>query len=481
MINLKMNKRNVLSTFVLSVILSTAFISGDASEVSAQTTNFTDIEKHWAQKQIKWGVDQKIAAGYEDGTFRPNHMISEPEFLAMVVRADGVIDVTPQQANEPWYSPYYIIANEMKWPVSDRKVDEPYTRGDVARLIAAVQGKALSTQEAIQYLLDEGLANGKTSNTVEGFKAQDTLTRAEAMTFIYTLHNKRSNSDHSSMPSTSKALTLNGIKIGDTQASVIAKAGDPARKDVTNSGYTWFIYNHNFEEYAQVGIADGLVVSLYSNADGWTSSDGIAIGVSKDKIASVLGEPKQQGSGKYSSVYQWQGNLVTVYYDTLESNRVDALMLTAPNYFDKKTNLNKDELASMTKGYERQILDLTNVFRLRSGLSTLEWNELAAAAARKHSEDMGANHFFDHVNLTGQSPWDRMAAAGLAQYSSYGENIAAGYSNGIDAYNGWVNSSGHRSNMLNSKFETLGVGTAFGNDQSEYSIYYTQNFYTPMQ
>lgn len=481
MINFKLNKRIILSTFMTSIVLSAAVVCGNASSALAKTADFTDIEKHWAYKQITWGVEQKIAAGYDDGTFRPNQTISEPEFLAMVVRADPTIETTPLQANEPWYNPYYIIADKMKWPVSDRQVNKPYTRGEVAKLIAAVQGKTLTTEDAIQYLLDQGLANGKTSNTVEGFKAQDTLTRAEAMTFIYTLHSKQSSSEPSSITSPSKSFALNDITIGDTEASVIAKAGIPTRKDVTDSGYTWFIYNDKYEEYAQVGIADGLVVSLYSNADGWTSSEGITIGASKDKIAKVLGEPKQQGSSKYSSVYEWQGNLLTVYYDSLKSNRVDGLMLTSRDYFNKTTNLNKDELAAMTKGYEQQIFDLTNVFRLRNGLSTLEWNEIAATAARKHSEDMGVNHFFDHDNLAGQSPWDRMAAAGLAQYSSYGENISAGYPTGIGAYSGWVNSSGHRSNMLNADFETLGVGAALGNDTSEYSIYYTQNFYTPMQ
>ncbi|TCZ76600.1 copper amine oxidase [Paenibacillus albiflavus] len=467
--NLKIITRKSLSSLIVSAVISTTVLSGVMAAAPASAATFTDIQGHWAQKQINWGVEHQITAGYQDGTFRPNQIISEPEFLAMVIRSAPELSIDPPKANEAWYRPYYHLADEQKWPVSHKTTEEPYTRGEVAKLIAAVMGKNLSTNEAIQYLLDQGLANGKSGNTVAGYQAADTLTRAEAMTFVYTLHNKQA----------SKALAFQGITIGDTEESVIAKRGTPDRKDITNDGYTWYIYNHKYEEYAQIGIADGTVVALYSNANGWASADGIAIGTSQDQMKTVLGQQSAAKAQSTKGEYTYQGNRLIIYYDTLDSNRVNGIMLIAGNWKNRSTNTDAAGQA-IIQGYERQLLDLTNVFRLQNGISTLQWNETAATAARKHSTDMMANHFFDHVNPQGQSVKERLAAVGLVNYSWYGENISAGYSNAIEAYAGWVNSSGHRKNMLNSHFETLGVGAALGDSHSDYDIYYTQNFYTTM-
>jgi len=478
--NLKIITRKSLSSLIVSAMISTTVVSGIMAAAPASAATFTDIQGHWAQKQINWGVEHKIAAGYQDGTFRPNQIISEPEFLAMVIRSAPELSIDPPKSNELWYSPYFHLADEQKWPVSHKTTEEPYTRGEVAKLIAAVMGKDLSTNEAIQYLLDQGLANGKSGNTVAGYQAADTLTRAEAMTFVFTLNSKRADTTNSTTANTtSKALAFQGITIGDSETSVVAKRGTPDRKDITNDGYTWYVYNHKYEDYVQIGIADGTVVALYSNAKGWTSVDGIAIGASQDQMKTVLGQQSAAKAKGAIGEYTYQGNRLTIYYDTLDSNRVNGIMLIAGNWKNRSTNTDATGQA-LIQGYERQLLDLTNVFRLQNGLSTLQWNETAATAARKHSVDMKANHFFDHVNLQGQSVEDRLAAVGLVNYSWYGENIAAGYSNAIEAYASWVNSSGHRKNMLNSHFETLGVGAALGDSHSDYDIYYTENFYTPM-
>src|SRR5690606_315388 len=117
----------------------------------------------------------------------------------------------------------------LNYPVSDKLAEHDYTRGQVARVIAATQGQHLSTNAAIQYLLDHGLSKGKTSATIEGYAAGDTLTRAEALTFI---HNVVQAGQQEQEPAAA-AFTLNGIAIGDTESQVIAKLGQPSRKDIT--------------------------------------------------------------------------------------------------------------------------------------------------------------------------------------------------------------------------------------------------------
>jgi uncharacterized protein YkwD len=91
------------------------------------------------------------------------------------------------------------------------------------------------------------------------------------------------------------------------------------------------------------------------------------------------------------------------------------------------------------------------------------------------------NDFFSHTSSDGRSPWDRIRATGYS-YSSAAENIAAGYSTAASAVSGWMNSSGHRANILNCGLEETGVGYYFlTNDTGHvnHRHYWTQVFATP--
>ncbi len=87
---------------------------------------------------------------------------------------------------------------------------------------------------------------------------------------------------------------------------------------------------------------------------------------------------------------------------------------------------------------------------------------------------MAAQNYFDHTALDGRSPGDRIAAAGYEAWS-WGENIAAGYTSPQSVVDGWMNSPGHRANILNSGFCDIGVGYAY-DGESHYRYYWTQNF-----
>ncbi len=88
---------------------------------------------------------------------------------------------------------------------------------------------------------------------------------------------------------------------------------------------------------------------------------------------------------------------------------------------------------------------------------------------------MAAKNYFSHTGLDGRSPFDRMRDAGYS-YSSAAENIAAGQPTPAAVVNGWMNSEGHRANILNCKLTQIGVGVARG---GSYGIYWTQVFGTP--
>ncbi|MCP3988851.1 MAG: CAP domain-containing protein [Actinomycetia bacterium] len=118
---------------------------------------------------------------------------------------------------------------------------------------------------------------------------------------------------------------------------------------------------------------------------------------------------------------------------------------------------------------EQQILNLVNVERSSAGCGALTLNTQLNNAADAHSEDMAINDYFDHTGLDGSKPWDRASAAGY-QNSFIGENIAYGYRSSEAVMNGWMNSSGHRANILNCRYNHLGVGV------SSQGNYWTQLF-----
>ena len=131
------------------------------------------------------------------------------------------------------------------------------------------------------------------------------------------------------------------------------------------------------------------------------------------------------------------------------------------------------EREQLEDAFEKQILDITNAYRVRFGVDTLVEHAGAQKVARAHSEDMGSNDYFEHVNLQGLDHGKRLNRAGIT-YRMAGENIAAGNMNGILAVEAWMNSkTGHRTNMLEAGYTSLGVGAYITTSGDGY---YTQNF-----
>jgi uncharacterized protein YkwD len=129
----------------------------------------------------------------------------------------------------------------------------------------------------------------------------------------------------------------------------------------------------------------------------------------------------------------------------------------------------------------KQVVYLVNSERAKAGCSALIVSPQLSAAAQGHSEDMALNDFFSHTSKDGRSPWDRIRDTGY-EFRSAGENIAAGYSTAASAVNGWMNSSGHRANILNCGFQETGVGyyyLASDTGSVNYRSYWTQVFATP--
>ena len=128
-------------------------------------------------------------------------------------------------------------------------------------------------------------------------------------------------------------------------------------------------------------------------------------------------------------------------------------------------------------GLESSLIQLINQERQSRGVGTLSQQSQLTAAARIHSEDMACNDFVDHTGSDGSLPWDRARAQGYS-YSAIAENIFAGSSSAQSIFNGWMNSPGHRDNMLNPTYTEIGIGYQYWSD-STYRAYTTAVFAKP--
>ncbi|MCT9006798.1 sigma-70 family RNA polymerase sigma factor [Streptomyces rhizosphaerihabitans] len=126
---------------------------------------------------------------------------------------------------------------------------------------------------------------------------------------------------------------------------------------------------------------------------------------------------------------------------------------------------------SAPTGTVAQVVALVNKERAAAGCGPLTEDAQLEDAARAHSDDMAARAFFDHTNPDGADPGQRITAAGY-RWSTYGENIAKGQQTPQAVMDSWMNSPGHRANILNCSFKNIGVGVHKGSG----GPWWTQDF-----
>ena len=115
-----------------------------------------------------------------------------------------------------------------------------------------------------------------------------------------------------------------------------------------------------------------------------------------------------------------------------------------------------EEDAAVTQ-YEQEVIRLVNEIRAQNGLSALTYNWELSRVARYKSQDMVDNRYFSHTSPTYGTPFQMIRSFGLS-YRSAGENIAYGQRTPQAVVNAWMNSSGHRANILNAAYTQIGVG-----------------------
>lgn len=279
-------------------------------------------------------------------------------------------------------------------------------------------------------------------------------------------------------------FSIFNIELGDSKDNVVSNLGTPNRSTLNEYGTNWNAYHDNYHHFFMVMYDNqNKVAGLYTNQDLIASKNGIKLGTAKDTVRNLLGKPLtsiQKGLVLYKlpeqdeyDMFLIDNTYVTVFYDQHQNNTVTAVQLISKDLEDKKTDIYPKPSSQLKAGFEYQLFDLTNAARVQHQLPVLTWDEHVQATARKHSTDMAVHHYFDHTDLKGQSPFDRMAADHIF-FQLAGENLAYGQFSSIFAHEGLMNSLGHRENILRKGYKYLGVGVAFNNESQPY---FTENFY----
>ena len=299
------------------------------------------------------------------------------------------------------------------------------------------------------------------------------------------------------------------LYIGESTEALQAEWGEPERIDpLPQTNMTAYIYNGNSttEPYLLVGIKDQKVASYFTIGKGFTVYD--ATVNTADGTAVQQTELVQEGASAASMVDAgWSENTDNFY--ALNSDKGEAkegteayyrltknaYMYAFSDFYDGKDkavygfyafskDFNKYKMIYRTymtyndeilRAAEIQVWEMTNAYRTYMGLSNLQWESKAEAAARGHSQDMADNNYFAHNSQDGTRFSARLQAEGIS-YRSCGENICAGSGDAIYMVIGWIGSSGHRDGILTTGFKYIGVGVAY-NASAKWMIYGTQDFW----
>ena len=141
-------------------------------------------------------------------------------------------------------------------------------------------------------------------------------------------------------------------------------------------------------------------------------------------------------------------------------------------------SLRSNVFDSLSAIYAAMLVNLTNQNRVAANVSELAVSSLLEKAAQMKADDMAAKSYFAHNTPDGKTPWYWFEQAGY-EYVYAGENLAVNFENSEDVERAWMNSRGHFLNIMNPKFEEIGIATSTGIYKGRTAIFVVQMFGKP--
>lgn len=245
-----------------------------------------------------------------------------------------------------------------------------------------------------------------------------------------------------------KPLTLrvaaykNGSRKASVKAKINVRVKAPAAELIDRIGDYSYYY---------ISVPNGATV--YATFDGSTPSKNNGERITENSFVEFYGG----GEIKLAAYKKgWKKSKVRTV-------KVEAAADAQSDHGEAEDNAQSGDFAS-------EVLRLVNIERSNNGLAALEYDETLQKAAQVRADELVK--LYSHDRPDGSSCFTVLDDFGITSWAS-AENIAAGYASPADVVEGWMNSPGHRANILSSKYKYLGVGIAYG---GEYGIYWSQLF-----
>lgn len=288
---------------------------------------------------------------------------------------------------------------------------------------------------------------------------------------------------------------FNGYEwIGLSQDEVIQVLGEPKDMNLSGYGYTWYSYSNN-QQILEIGIQDGAVVTAFVAG----TDANMAPFTFLEKRADVARTYEITKNVKFNKALQNfefilkeddfaikpivllnKNELAQLYFDVETDELMGVRYGTKEVFVMQKPyqmrytgdlivapELSSAQVEQVNHTRERHIYLYSNFIRQTKAIHSLKLENDLSAVSFLHSQDMEEHAFFSHESPYSGTLKDRLDAAQY-RFRLAGENIAANYIDGLDVTIGWLNSPGHRVNLLSKDFNQIGVGVS--------GAYYTQNF-----
>ncbi|MBQ7231945.1 MAG: hypothetical protein IJX07_01765 [Bacillales bacterium] len=289
-------------------------------------------------------------------------------------------------------------------------------------------------------------------------------------------------------------ISLKGTEwIGRSKDEVLSLLGNPKAMNLSRYGYTWYSYSTQ-DQILEIGIDNEEVVTIFIAGDTFGVEPFQFLQdrnqLSKDFTMERIVKFKK-GIQSFEFVLTEEdymvkpiillGNqLAQLYFDRETDELVGVRYGTKDVFIMQKpyqmrytgelltaSELSTVQMNQVNQTREKQIYIYTNFIRKLNGCSTLKLKSDLSQISFLHSQDMEQNQFFSHESPNTGTLKDRLEQ-GNYPFQAAGENIAANYTDGLDVTVGWLNSPGHRVNLLSKEFNEIGIGVS--------GSYYTQNF-----
>lgn len=217
--------------------------------------------------------------------------------------------------------------------------------------------------------------------------------------------------------------------------------------------------SNGMQHYRTVGSTTGIVTATKLNVrSGPTTSYGVVTQVSKNEYVRV-----------FAQIGSWYVIQTDKDYIGMVSNKYIKLLYSQSA--NNSNSSNSNQVTSSLTNDEMEVFNLINQKRTSAGLAKLKIDDETQNVARIKAKDMVDSNYFSHTSPTYGSPFDMLKSFKVS-YKTAGENIAGNSSNS-KAVEAWMNSEGHKANILNSSFNYTGIGVVNG---SKYGKIYVQMF-----